>query len=158
MRGVRLILAVLATFVVAAPAHAAFPGTNGKIAFSRSNTIWTVDPDGSDRTQITTGGKDSAPRWSPDGTQIAFTSTRADPNPLTCAFCKREVYIMDADGSDMRRLTNTAVVPGIGNSPSTGLGGRRRELGDPRHAGRHLAPRDDAGVRIDPFHGPSDRG
>src|SRR5687767_4402831 len=106
---VRLVLAGLLALVVAAPAHAAFPGANGKIAFTRDSTIWTVNPDGSNGTQITSGGKDTHPRWSPDGMQIAFTSTRADPNPLTCTFCRHEVYVMDADGSDMRRVTNTAV-------------------------------------------------
>ena len=40
---------------------------------------------------------DRAPTWSPDGTRIAFMSTR-DGN--------WEIYVMDADGSDMERLTN----------------------------------------------------
>ncbi len=37
------------------------------------------------------------PAWSPDGTKIAFTSNR-DGNP--------ELYVMNRDGSGMRRLTN----------------------------------------------------
>ncbi len=39
---------------------------------------------------------DTAPRWSPDGTQIVFVSDR-DGN--------REIYLMDADGTSARRLT-----------------------------------------------------
>ncbi len=40
---------------------------------------------------------DDDPVWSPDGTMIAFTSDR-DGN--------EEIYIMNADGSGQRNLTN----------------------------------------------------
>ena len=46
------------------------------------------------------------PAWSPDGLKLAFTSSR-DGQP--------EVYIMDSDGSNVRRLTNH---PGIDTSPT----------------------------------------
>ena len=46
------------------------------------------------------------PAWSPDGRQLVFTSNR-DGNP--------ELYVMNADGSDVRRLTNH---PGIDTSPT----------------------------------------
>ena len=38
--------------------------------------LWLVSTDGSDPIQITRSGKDSQPRWSPDGTTLAFTSGR----------------------------------------------------------------------------------
>jgi Tol biopolymer transport system component len=38
-----------------------------------------------------------SPAWSPDGTQIAYVATRDGGNP--------EIYIMDADGSNRRRIT-----------------------------------------------------
>ena len=41
--------------------------------------------------------EDRGPFWSPDGSRIAFTSQR-DRND--------EIYVMDADGSNQRRLTN----------------------------------------------------
>src|SRR4029077_4927670 len=46
-----------------------------------------------------TGGKEQnrLPVWSPDGTRIAFSSTR-DGND--------EIYVMNKDGSNVRRLTN----------------------------------------------------
>lgn len=46
------------------------------------------------------------PAFSPDGSRIAFTSTR-DGQP--------EVYVMDADGSNVSRLTNS---PGLDGDPS----------------------------------------
>lgn len=46
------------------------------------------------------------PAWSPDGRRLAFTSNR-DGNP--------ELYIMDADGSNVTRLTNH---PGIDTTPT----------------------------------------
>lgn len=46
------------------------------------------------------------PAWSPDGSQMAFTSNR-DGNP--------ELYIVDSDGSNVRRLTNH---PGIDTTPT----------------------------------------
>jgi dipeptidyl aminopeptidase/acylaminoacyl peptidase len=100
---------VLGLLLVPGPAQAAFPGQNGKIAFSRGTSIWTVNPDGSGRTQITSGGYDFGPRWSPDGRQITFTSTRADANPFTCTSCRYEVFVVDADGSDLRRVTYTTL-------------------------------------------------
>ena len=46
------------------------------------------------------------PAWSPDGRRIAFTSNR-DGNP--------ELYVIDAGGSNLRRLTNN---PAIDTSPT----------------------------------------
>ena len=46
------------------------------------------------------------PAWSPDGSQLAFTSNR-DGQP--------ELYVMNADGTGTRRLTNH---PGIDTSPT----------------------------------------
>jgi len=51
-------------------------------------------------------GENWLPAWSPDGTRVAFTSTR-DGNP--------EIYVANRDGSNIRRLTNH---PGIDISPT----------------------------------------
>jgi TolB protein len=61
--------------------------------------ILMIDGDG--MRQITDGGNNLAPSFSPDGQWIAFTSYRdnyGDENGC-------EIYIMRRDGSDVRRLT-----------------------------------------------------
>jgi Tol biopolymer transport system component len=47
-----------------------------------------------------TAGPDFDPAWSPDGTKIAFVSSRDGDN--------FEIFVMDADGSDPVNLTNNA--------------------------------------------------
>lgn len=48
---------------------------------------------------------DLTPVWSPDGKRIAFTSTRDGD---------LEIYVMNADGSNQKRLTNQ---PGVDGHP-----------------------------------------
>ncbi len=73
----------------------------GLIAFTSRGEILTMRSDGSDIRQLTKnpGNPDFAIAWSPDGTKIAFASYRpGDPNT--------ELYVMNADGSGQRRLTD----------------------------------------------------
>ncbi len=52
---------------------------------------------GGEATRLTTArGIDTQPAWSPNGRQIAFTSSRSG---------SPQIYLMDADGSNVRRLT-----------------------------------------------------
>ena len=102
-RGVlRVVLAVAvagAALLAAQPAHAAFPGENGRIAFVSSGQIWTVDGDGSDLQQVTSPTSpafDADPSWSPDGTRIAFSRGTSST---------RDLYIVNANGSGAALLT-----------------------------------------------------
>ncbi|MGH2516975.1 MAG: hypothetical protein ACRDHP_15085, partial [Ktedonobacterales bacterium] len=62
--------------------------------------IWLVSTDGGDARPITSGPYgDSAPRWSPDGTQLAFLSARDDSGKD-----KPQVHIMPAGGGEPRRV------------------------------------------------------
>jgi len=75
--------------------------------------IETADPDGSDIVRLTDGVNDSWASWSPDGTKILFSSTRYDPSIEQCMpgfphehGCPTDIYLMDADGSNVVRLTD----------------------------------------------------
>src|SRR5262245_20602005 len=63
--------------VSASAGTAAFHGANGRVAFSSNRSgqseIVVADADGSNRTPL--GAQGASPRWSPDGSRIAFSST-----------------------------------------------------------------------------------
>lgn len=65
--------------------------------------IWLVPTDGSVPPRPLTAGpkKDTSPRWSPDGTRIAFISDRKDDTT--------HLYVLDLRGGDPRQLTTGRV-------------------------------------------------
>lgn len=60
-------------------------------------SIAVVNADGSGYTRLTEGPGDMWTSWSPDGSQIAYASTKED---------NRDIYVMQADGSHPVRLTS----------------------------------------------------
>jgi len=61
--------------------------------------IWIVDTAGGAPRRFTAGPRrDVEPRWSPDGTRLAFLSERAPKDKL-------QLYVMPADGGEPTRLT-----------------------------------------------------
>lgn len=94
-----LLFALIAT---TAPAHAAFPGINGKIAFQTvrdgNGEIYVMNPDGTGLTNLSNNpAGESDPSWSPDGTKIVFISNRDG---------HYQIYSMNADGSGQTNLSN----------------------------------------------------
>ena len=89
-------LTVLAALMGSGTADATFPGENGRIAFDREGRIYTIKPDSSGLRLLTpTEGERGQPRWSPDGSKIAFTRfTGRGP----------AMFAMRANGSGVRRV------------------------------------------------------
>ena len=73
--------------------------------------VYTVASDGSGKRRLTNDpGNDRWPVWSPDGSKILFASDRdrnGDCVYYECAGHASELYVMNADGSEQRRLTRT---------------------------------------------------
>ena len=88
-----------------------------KIAFSSTrdgnSEIYVMNSDGTDTIRLTRHPAiDAYPTWSPDGTKIAFASTRRNGST-------HEIYVMNADGKRPIRLTtNNQPVPAYDKSPS----------------------------------------
>jgi Tol biopolymer transport system component len=93
---------------------------NGKIVFISDRlykglSVWSMNPDGSSPTRLTDDKSrserlpsfvpvyDSGPRWSPDGTKIAFISNRDYLFAL---------YVMNADGSNAQLVTDKVIDAG----------------------------------------------
>ena len=101
-----LALSTFAATVTFRPAEAAFPGTNGKIVYVHDDNgreLWTVNPDGTDPSQLTDNGgnfqEDDEPNVSADGTKVVFAR-----NDGLGGF---DVWKINIDGTGETRLTNT---------------------------------------------------
>ncbi len=70
-----------------------------------SSEVFLINEDGTDPVNLTNrAGYDGMPSWSADGSEILFVSDR-DVDTGAGAQGGRDVYIMRADGTDVRRIT-----------------------------------------------------
>jgi len=83
----------------ASPAAATHPGAAGRLALECDDGLWTAEADGSSFTRVT-DQEVLDPAWSPGGTRFAFSREMA-PDLVS-------LFTMEADGTDVRRLTRTA--------------------------------------------------
>jgi len=77
----------------------------------RTSALWTLDADGTNHTKLTGRTADeSSPRWSPDGSKIAFTSSSDDHGT--------EIYVHWVEQNKTARLTQLENAPsGLSWSP-----------------------------------------
>lgn len=77
-----------------------------KIVYSMDDDIYICNDDGSSRRRLTNNPlwKDVAPSWSPDGKKIVFA--RKMDKKRTSTY---ELFIMNADGTNLKRLTHNSV-------------------------------------------------
>ena len=69
----------------------------------RYSNLWTINTGGSDHRPLTTGNRaDVSPRWSPDGTRIAY---------LSDADGKQQLYVRWMDTGQTARITNLDQAP-----------------------------------------------
>ncbi|MCX4259144.1 MAG: S41 family peptidase [Muribaculaceae bacterium] len=101
----QFILAIISVIAFGATAttplfmrDAAISPDGQKIAFTYKGDIWTVPAAGGNATRITMTDQyyEASPVWSPDSRSLAFRSNRAG---------SFDVYITDANGGEVRRLT-----------------------------------------------------
>ena len=70
---------------------------NGRLVFSYHGDIWIANADGSQPARLTAHiGRDAFPRFSPDGTLVAFTSNRMGND---------DVFVVPVGGGEPRQLT-----------------------------------------------------
>ena len=89
---------LLCLLVLVAPAHAAFPGQNGKIAFATFGGIYAINPDGSGLSLLVPGGR--WPAWSADGRRLVYFAVR----PVA----SHGLYVANADGSGQVQIKAAA--------------------------------------------------
>src|SRR5438105_4567655 len=69
------------------------------------SAVWLVPASGGGEPRaLTRGDADSAPRWSPDGTQLAFVSKRGDGPP--------QLFVLPTSGGEARKATDLALGAG----------------------------------------------
>ena len=85
--------------------------SQSRLSLERDETvtaIWVVDVTSPGQASKFTAGirRDTNPRWSPDGRQLAFLSERPCPDMTGAGADRAQLYVMPASGGEARRVTS----------------------------------------------------
>ncbi len=87
-------------------AHPSWSPDARQLVVERDGRLWVVDSDGTGLRQLTSDAVDTAshadPDWSPDGSTIVFERSNLRPGGPS----EDSIFLVNADGSGMRRLTS----------------------------------------------------
>ena len=92
------------------PPEARWAPDGRRILILDAGRMYTVGPDGANLHSLTPprdATYDVGPMWSPDSRRILFSSNRHAPGSGEEDYPRLDVYVIDSDGSDLRRLTFT---------------------------------------------------
>jgi hypothetical protein len=89
------------------------PSPDGKQVLMGDGRLYVAEADGSNARPITTGAGTETPMWSPDGKRIAFARFHAG------------IWVMNADGTEQRRLATIAEDEGTPEWPRWSPDGKR---------------------------------
>ena len=128
-----------AALIAATSALATYPGANGKLGLMHPvggafyDDIFSIDLDGSRLANLTHNGANNVQfKWSPDGRKIAFTS---DGDGLDNAY---DLYIVNADGSGLRKVSDTGERQGLLTGRPTARRSSSRTEATTGHSGRSM--------------------
>lgn len=107
----RFVLVLIAAVAIFAPTPSGGGTAAPELAFTRAGDIWTIGADGTRARPLLRDAY--SPAWSPDGSKLAFVSSRSGDE---------EIYVARADGTGVKRLTK---LPGHDLSPAWSSDGRR---------------------------------
>jgi len=110
------------------------------------NDIFKMNPDGTGVVKLTHSGSfNGSPGWSPDGKKIAFASDRRNHQG------RMEIHVMNADGSNVRRLTTLPSDAMLEDAPRFSPDGRRivftRYITDPGRSALFTVRVDGGGLK-----------
>jgi Tol biopolymer transport system component len=116
-----------------------------QIGFDDNNDVFIADADGSDQRLLLDGEPGNGPghpSWSPDGTKLAYFYTPGSPGNFAA-----EVWTMNTDGSETRRLYHSACCVGSYAPPIWSPDGKKIAFAADSAHGTFVVAEDGTGLR-----------